>query len=353
MDQDTIATYERRGTEWIAAREPHRLPEAEAFGRAITSDGWRADLGCGPGWYTAAFGTPAIALDATQTMLDVVPEYAPGAQRIRADLEALPFRRGALAAAWASATYVHVDAERVPLALADLHHAVTPGGQVHVSVILDRAASATGDAFGGRFFSYWAPGRFHDVFEGAGFAIDEFTVDGTWLVARGTRARTLPDIVGASMRVLIVGLNPSEYAADAGVGFARPGNRFWPAALAAGLVSRPRDARHALLHHGVGMTDLVKRASPRADAITREEYRAGARRVERLVSWLSPRAVCMVGLTGWRHAVDRNATPGWQAQPFGGRPVYVMPNTSGLNARAPLAECATHLRSVLDPPVVG
>ncbi len=51
-------------------------------------------------------------------------------------------------------------------------------------------------------------------------------------------------------------------SADAGVGFARPGNRYWPAALAAGLVTVDRDARHALVHHGIGMTDLVKRATP-------------------------------------------------------------------------------------------
>jgi precorrin-6B methylase 1 len=68
------------------------------------------------------------------------------------------------------------------------------------------------------------------------------------------------------------------------------------------------------------------------------------RPAERLVRWLQPRAVCMVGLSGWRSAIDRRATEGWQAEPFGGRPVYVMSNTSGLNARVPLAALARHLR---------
>jgi TDG/mug DNA glycosylase family protein len=155
------------------------------------------------------------------------------------------------------------------------------------------------------------------------------------------------------MRALLVGLNPSEYAADAGVGFARPGNRFWPAALQAGIVSRDRDAHHALVHHGVGMTDLVKRATPRADALAADEYRHGVARVERLVRWLAPRAVCVVGLTGWRIAVERRAQAGWQPELFGGRPVYVMPNPSGLNARVPLAVLACHLRSLLEPPPLG
>src|SRR5690606_33071206 len=108
------------------------------------------------------------------------------------------------------------------------------------------------------------------------------------------------------------GLNPSQYAADAGVGFARPGNRFWPAMLAAGLVRRDRDPVHALRASGVGMTDLVKRATARVDELTTAEYAEGLARVERLVAWLQPGAVVMVGLAGWRAAVDRRAVVGVQ-----------------------------------------
>ena len=163
--------------------------------------------------------------------------------------------------------------------------------------------------------------------------------------ARATRARTLPDTVGAGMRLLVCGLNPSVYAADAGVGFARPGNRFWPAALAAGIVTTDRSPDRALADHGVGMTDLVKRATPRADALTADEYRAGVERVRRLVAWLRPGAVCFVGLAGWRAAVDRKAVAGVQTADLGGVPVYVMPSTSGLNARVPPAALADHLRA--------
>ena len=160
-----------------------------------------------------------------------------------------------------------------------------------------------------------------------------------------TRARTLPDTVGPGMRLLLCGLNPSIYSADRGMGFARPGNRFWPAALAAGIVSRDRDPAHALLHHRVGMTDLVKRATIGAKELTVDEYRAGAERVRRLVEWLQPGAVCFVGLAGWRAAIDRKAVAGPQPEPFGGRPAYVMPNSSGLNAHATPAILADHLRA--------
>jgi TDG/mug DNA glycosylase family protein len=157
----------------------------------------------------------------------------------------------------------------------------------------------------------------------------------------------LPDFVRAGMKLLVCGLNPSLVAADAGVGFAGPTNRFWSAALEAGVVTRERDPLHALLVDNVGMTDLVKRATPRAADLAAEEYRAGAERVRRLVTWLRPRVVLFVGLTGWRAAIDRSATAGWQPDGLGGVPAYVMPSTSGANAHAPRAELIEHLQAAL------
>ena len=122
------------------------------------------------------------------------------------------------------------------------------------------------------------------------------------------------------MRVLVCGLNPSVVAADAGFGFAGPTNRFWRAAVESGLVTRPKDPPAALLVDGVGMTDLVKRATPDAADLRREEYVAGAERVRSLVEWLRPRLVLFVGLAGWRAAVDRRARPGLQHEPFAGVP---------------------------------
>jgi TDG/mug DNA glycosylase family protein len=176
---------------------------------------------------------------------------------------------------------------------------------------------------------------------GAGF------VDARWghpQLVTATRARTLPDVVGPRMRVLVCGLNPSLYAADAGVGFARPGNRFWPAALTAGLVSADRDPWAALAHHGVGFTDLVKRATVRASELAPAEYHSGVERVAWLVGWMRPAAVCFVGLDGWRKAVDRHARPGPQPGGFAGSRAYVMPSTSGLNANASFTELVSHLK---------
>ena len=157
-----------------------------------------------------------------------------------------------------------------------------------------------------------------------------------------TRIRSLSDTVAPAMRILVVGLNPSPYSADHSIGYARPGNRFWPAALASGIVSIDRDPLHAVQQHGLGMTDLVRRTTARADQVTGAEFHQGFERVERLTQWLQPSTVCFVGLGGWRQVVDRRATAGLQERTVGGRPVYVMPHTSGLNAHSRLSDLTAH-----------
>jgi hypothetical protein len=70
-------------------------------------------------------------------------------------------------------------------------------------------------------------------------------------------------------------------------------------------------------------------------------------RLETLVDWLRPAAVCFVGLSGWRAAVNRDATAGLQPSRMADRPVYVMPSTSGVNAHASLDALTRHLRAAV------
>jgi TDG/mug DNA glycosylase family protein len=350
--RDTLAVYEARAQDWARERRAGHPERAEALAQRAV-DGAVVDLGCGPGWHLPHLGPRALGLDGARAMLDLVPERS-SAPLVQADLAALPFRFGALGAAWASKSYVHLRRPSVPLALADLHRSLAVGAPVALTLFGGDAEDHQfeDDTYAGRHFSLWPTSMLADVLVGAGFAVDDLTVeprpDGVPnLLVSARRERTLPDTVGPGMRLLVCGLNPSVYSADAGMGFARPGNRYWPAALAARLVSRDRDTRHALLHHGIGMTDLVKRATPRADELSTDEYRSGVGRVGRLVEWLQPGAIVMVGLAGWRAAVDRKAVAGEQPEPFGGRPVYVMPSTSGLNAHSRLDDLADHLRAAV------
>ena len=355
VDEATITAYESGARAWRDHRPARFLDRVEALRARIDAEdgdapgGIVADLGCGAGLHLPYLPRPTVALDATAAMLDLVPAVAPDAWRVRADLEHLPFRRGALSAAWARASYLHVPSPSLPWALMELHHALAVDGVAHLTMLRGEGDGPFGgDEHPGRFFARWQPEPLQDQLVGAGFDVVEVVVDAAeemWLHALVRRARTLPDVVGPRMRLLLCGLNPSIYSADAGVGFARPGNRFWPAAIASGLLTAPRDGRDAYLRHRVGMTDLVKRATPRADELSPEEYRLGAARVQRLVEWLRPGAICFVGLSGYRIAVDRRATAGVQLAPFGGVPAYVMPNPSGLNAHATPAVLTEHLRA--------
>ncbi|WP_420435921.1 uracil-DNA glycosylase family protein [Candidatus Poriferisocius sp.] len=350
-DRATVSVYEQRAAEWRAERGPKSTSAVEAFAALDRPDGITADLGCGPGWHTSVLPSPVLAVDAARSMLEMVPDHAPDALRCRADLAALPVATGSLAGAWASRSYVHLDRRHVPLALADLHRALAPGAPVELHIFEGDAdfEPFSDDDFPDRRFSLWPHGWIPPLMEGAGFTLDSLErldrpPKAATLIVKARRTLTLPDTVGPEMRLLICGLNPSVYAADAGAGFARPGNRFWPAALTAGLVSTDRDPRRALIDHGVGMTDLVKRATPRADALTAEEYRRGLDRLSWVVGWLKPAAVCFVGLAGWRAAVDRKAQAGPQPRDLAGRPVYVMPSTSGAAAGYQLPDYVNHLQ---------
>lgn len=363
MDSQTRNAYERGARGWIAARSPRAVEDGRlaAFVRRVGGGARVADLGCGPGWYAAAFraaGLRVCGLDLSRNMLKEARRRSPEVGYVCADLAALPFGRGRFDGAWGINTYCHVPLAELPLALAELHAAVREGGIVELTLprleAFERIDAQGGEGehrssraneLPGRLFVGLTAARARALLAGAGFEAIRATPleGGFWLRLTARRARTLPDLVRPGLRLLVCGLNPSLYSADRGVPFARPGNRFWEAAIAAGLVDRARDTGEAL-RRGVGFTDLVKRSSAGADEIDQREYARGIRRVEDLVRRCRPGAICFVGLDGWRRVVDRRARPGWVEAGFGGRPAYLMPSTSGRNARTPPGELAAHLR---------
>jgi len=281
---------------------------------------------------------------------------------VQADPMSLPFARHSIDAAWAERSYVHLDRRVCPVAWWDLHRAMIVGAEAHLGLFLNTdgvASDPTGDTdvdhavypeddFPDRCFSRWDPELLRHVLTGAGFRITSFSRNPDRVAVSVRRERTLADTVGPGMRLLLVGLNPSMYAADAGIGFARPGNRAWPALAASGLATVDRDPLDLLRSHRIGMTDLVKRATARADELSSREFADGFKRLEALCRWLDPGAVCVLGITGWRAATgDRHAVVGAQARTVGGRPVYVAPNPSGLNARTSVDDLVGHLHGAL------
>ena len=155
--------------------------------------------------------------------------------------------------------------------------------------------------------------------------------------------KPLPDVVAPGLDVLFCGINPSLTSAAVGHHFARPGNRFWPAIHLAGFTPRrlAPEEDGELPRFGVGVTNLVDRPTRAAAELSAAELRAGGEALERLVAAWRPRLLAVVGLTAWRTAFGRAKAPlGLQAETIAGRPVWVLPNPSGLNAHYQLPDLA-------------
>ena len=169
------------------------------------------------------------------------------------------------------------------------------------------------------------------------------------------RGREVDDLVGPGLRLLFVGINPGLWTAAVKTHFAHPTNRFYPALAAAGIsgyevdrVAGMSDADRAhLTARGIGITNLVRRASARASELSREELREGGERLLRFVAEHRPRVVAIAGISAYRDAFgERAAALGRQpetlesATRWSGAALWVVPNPSGLNAHETVATLA-------------
>ncbi len=169
------------------------------------------------------------------------------------------------------------------------------------------------------------------------------------------RDATVPDLLGPDVRLLFVGINPGLWTAAAQAHFARPGNRFYPALFAAGLLPAVLDAssgysdadRELLAHSGIGITNLVARATARADELNPIELVEGGGRLVELVARVHPAVAAVLGITAYRTAFGaRKAVVGRQPQDLGGTQLWVVPNPSGLNAHDTVASLGAAYRLV-------
>lgn len=147
--------------------------------------------------------------------------------------------------------------------------------------------------------------------------------------------RTIADVAAPALDVLFCGINPGLYSAAAGYHFARPGNRFWRALHESGFTDRllrPSE-QEQLLGYRLGITNIVARSTARADELTTAELVAGGRLLAAKVATLRPQWLAVVGVTAFRAAFAQpRAAVGPQDDPIGDTRVWVLPNTSGLNA---------------------
>ena len=161
--------------------------------------------------------------------------------------------------------------------------------------------------------------------------------------------RAVPDLIAPDLNVLFCGINPSLYSAATGHHFARPGNRFWPALYHAGFTERllKPSEELLLLEDGIGITNLVRRATATAAELTNDELRSSRSRLARKVRRFRPRCIAVVGIGAYRVAFDRpRATVGLQPEVLGTAALWVLPNPSGLNANHQLPELSEAFRAV-------
>jgi double-stranded uracil-DNA glycosylase len=171
------------------------------------------------------------------------------------------------------------------------------------------------------------------------------------------RGAEVPDLVGPGVRLLFVGINPGLWTAAVQTHFAHPANRFYPALLAAGIIDRPIDPsagmddadRAYFVGRGLGITNLVSRASARADELTADELRTGGALLEERVADWRPTVVAIAGITAYRAAFGvRKAVAGLQPERLAGAELWVVPNPSGLNAHDTVATLATAYRAAAE-----
>lgn len=169
------------------------------------------------------------------------------------------------------------------------------------------------------------------------------------------RDHEVDDLVGPGLKLLFVGINPGLWTAAVKTHFAHPTNRFYPALAAAGItdyevdrVAGMTDADRAhLVARGVGITNLVRRATARASELSPDELREGGERLQGFVAEHRPAVVAIAGVTAYRDAFgERGAALGRQPDTldsvahWSGAALWVVPNPSGLNAHETVATLA-------------
>lgn len=166
--------------------------------------------------------------------------------------------------------------------------------------------------------------------------------------------KTVPDVIAPDLRVLFCGINPGLYTAAVGHHFARPGNRFWPALHKSGFTDcllSPFDEGE-LLALGLGVTNVVARATAAASELAKDDFVKGGRRLRAKVRRYRPRIVAVLGVGAYREAFARpKASIGEQDERIAEARVWVLPNPSGLNANyqiGDLVKLFTLLRRIVE-----
>lgn len=351
MDTSPPDTFEptasqRSAIDELALEWAQRSVARQAVGGVV-------EVGCGRGRHLDALGPDSIGLERSRRLLEqAAREAGTGSGGAHPLIEAvathLPFRQGSLPGGLALEAFMRLGSDDVAMALRSLHLSARVDARFLIGV--PAFSNRPGD---------WTVSIWPDLVHLCGWRADDGYVVGDAADDLRATAATNEETAASTLRggldLVLVGANPSPTSARTGIPFAHRNNRFWPAMIDSGLAVTDRDPQ-ALLTRGIGMTDFSKRVTARADELSKQEVRDGWARLERVLGWLRPRAVGILGVTLFRIGAGQpKARLGWQAPEtgLGDIATYVMPNPSGLNAHTNVADMAAHLRAAAAGPKVG
>lgn len=137
------------------------------------------------------------------------------------------------------------------------------------------------------------------------------------------------------MKLVLVGFNPAERSARVGHYYAGRGNQFWPLMYESGVIPEPLDYNddRRMIEFGIGLTDLVKRPTRGIEELTREEFAEGRVLLAQKLEELRPRVVAFNGKLVYEKFSGRPCKLGLQKELLYGAHVFVLPSTSGQNAK--------------------
>lgn len=162
---------------------------------------------------------------------------------------------------------------------------------------------------------------------------------------------TVPDVITHNLSILFCGINPGLMTAFAGHHYARPGNRFWKALFESGFTPRllKPEEDSLLPNYGLGLTNLVARASVAASEVSKEEFINGGKILISKLEKYKPQWVAFVGIQAYRVAFNQpKAQPGEQNIKLAESRVWVLPSTSGLNAHYAPKQFADEFQKLKD-----
>lgn len=168
--------------------------------------------------------------------------------------------------------------------------------------------------------------------------------------------RKLPDYLRPSLDLVLVGINPGVRSAEVGHHFAGIGNKFWSLLFESGLVPRRMsyEEDYRLPDHGIGITNIVARASRSSSDLRREDFERGRGSLLNKIRKYQPRAAAFVGVTVFRElwpAIASGRAPveipcGPRPETIGRTALFVLPNPSGRNAHFTYEEMLHHWRGL-------